>query len=232
MRSIFDDVLDIFNLEKGLIYTTVALTLKPGIAIRTYLYEDRTKLVKPFRFLLLTIALATFVTIQYFQYASSVVNELSSGFKDGYELGAGSSASDAEAVRMRAEAMTKRLSDISKNYFNLFLLAGVPVVALATLWVFRRRMNYAEHLVVNSYITGYMTLFYLLLMPLLLVMDFVAMSQVYMVFLLAYSTWSYIQVFQEKLWTGIGKSLLATLLYLLLYYIGVTLFVVLWLSVS
>ena len=231
MRSIFEGILDTFNLERGLIYTSVALTIQPGTAIRAYLYEDRTKLVKPFRFLVLTIALATFATVQYFKY-SPVVDELSAGFKDGYELGAGGAGADVEAARLRAETIMQQMNDIAKNYFNLFLLAGVPVIALATMWVFRRRMNYAEHLVVNSYVTGYMTLFYLLLMPLLLVMDFVTMSKVYMVFLLGYSTWSYIQVFQEKLWTGIGKSLLTMLLYVVLYYAGVTLFIVVWFFTS
>ena len=230
MRSIFEGILDTFNLERGLIYTSIALTTKPGIAIRTYLYEDRTKLVKPFRFLVLTIAVATFVTVQYFKY-SSAGEEFALGFSEGFGKGAGGdTAGDAAAdMELRAEAFAKQVGDITQNYFNLFLLAGVPVIALATMWVFRRKMNYAEHLVVNSYITGYMTLVYLLMMPLLFFMNFLALSKLYMVFLLGYSAWSYTRIFGEKLWAGIGKSLLAMLIYIVLYYVGIMLVVLVWL---
>jgi len=225
MRSIFEGILDTFNLERGLIYTSIALTIKPGTAIRTYLYEDRTKLVKPFRFLVLTIAVATFATLQYFKH-SSVGEAFALGFSEGLGKEAGGD------MELRVAAFAKQWSDIAQNYFNLFLLAGVPVVALATRWVFRRKMNYAEHLVVNSYITGYMTLVYLLMMPLLFFMNFVALSKLYMVFLLVYSAWSYTRIFGEKLWAGIGKSLLAMFIYIVLYYSGIMLFVLVWLFAS
>ncbi|NUO01712.1 MAG: DUF3667 domain-containing protein [Saprospiraceae bacterium] len=218
MRSIFEGILDIFNLEHGLIYTSIALTLKPGIAIRTYLYEDRTRLVKPFRFLLLTIALATFATIQYFKY-SLAGEEISAGFFDGLQQGTESAAANPGASQLRTEALAKQITDITKNYINLFLLAGVPIVSLATSWVFRRKMNYAEHLVLNSYITGYMTMGYLVLMPLLFFLNFVTFTQLYSLFLLIYSSWAYSQAFREKIGVGIAKSLLATLIYLVLYYV-------------
>lgn len=220
MRSILEDALDIFNLERGLIYTAVVLTTRPGEAIRTYLYEDRTKLVKPFRFLLLTIAVATFLTLEYFK-VSNDVTELQSGFVDGFALGsdAAKDGMDNAEAREKAQVMAKQAGEIFKNYFNISLLLGVPVLAFATGLTFRRKMNYAENLVINSYVTGYLTLAYILIMPLLWLMSYVAMSQVFVVIMFGYSIWAYTKVYQEKLGAGIGKSITAILIYLLVYYL-------------
>ncbi len=224
MKSILEGILDVFNLEHGLIYTVVALTIRPGKAIRTYLYEDRTKLVKPFRFLLLTIALATFATVQYFKYSEAGA-EFAAGFADGYRSQGGGAAGNPEDIKREAE-LIQHWSEIFTSYFNLFLLFGVPVLALATYWVFRRRMNYAEHLVANSYITGNMTLLYLLMMPCLLLIQYETMSLIYMVFLLVYSIFAYTRLYQEKWWTGALKTLLSTTIYLVLYYFLILVFVI------
>ena len=60
---IFESFLNIFNLEKGLLYTLQGLLLKPGQTIRVYLFEDREKLMKPFAFFILTSTLAVLIAI-------------------------------------------------------------------------------------------------------------------------------------------------------------------------
>ncbi len=211
MSTIWYSVLDIFNIEKGLIYSLIALTTHPGRAIRTYLYEDRSRLMPPFRLLILTVAIGTFITIQYFK-SNSFLDTIQPALKDnGIERSA-----DAEA---KYQVFLSGLSDIFNNYFNIFILLGVPVIALSTFWVFRRKMNYAEHLVVNSYFTAYATLIYIALSPLMWWKDYWFVSAFYFIFSVLYSVFLYIQVFQLKLLPGIFKTLLATLLYYSIYYL-------------
>lgn len=41
-------------MEKGLFYTVKQLIVRPGIRVRTFLHEDRQRLLKPLIFLILT----------------------------------------------------------------------------------------------------------------------------------------------------------------------------------
>ncbi|MDX1939563.1 MAG: DUF3667 domain-containing protein [Saprospiraceae bacterium] len=212
-KTIWHGLLDIFNLERGLIYTVVALTTKPGAALREYLYENRKKLVPPFRFLIFTVAIGTFLTLQYFKY-----NELAQLFETGFKQGA-----EQEDLSDRGQeflqAYMKGITYIYNNYFNVFLLAGVPIMALMTFWLWRKKMNYAEHLVINSYLTSYLTLIYIVMMPILWLSDYMKLSILYFIGSLIYSAYFYIQVFQEKIGRGIFKTFIVNLLYLLAYYI-------------
>lgn len=220
MKTIWLGLMDIFNLERGLGYTLVALTVRPGHAIREYLEENRTRLVPPFRFLILTVAIGTFLTVQYFNQ-SDFFEQFQKGIEQGYNKNEASSIEDRSKF---LEVYMARTTELYNNYFNLFILAGVPVIALATFWIFRKNMNYAEHLVVNSYLTSYLTVIYILLIPILYFTDYWMLSVLYLGLSVVYSGYLYIQLFREKIVKGIFKTLLVNFLYSIIYYILIIIF--------
>ena len=97
MKTIWYGLLELFNLERGLIFTFIALTLHPGKALRTFLTEDRSRLVPPFRFLLFAVALAAFITVQYMK-SSEFMAEMRAGFESGYRAGSENSEVDTEKM--------------------------------------------------------------------------------------------------------------------------------------
>lgn len=215
MRSIWHGILDSLSLERGLIGTTITLTKRPGQAIRDYLLEDRSHLMPPFRYLLFMVAIGTFVTIQYFKSNSAWVQEVEKGFQKGYQKGGSSSSESQEFMK----AYLENASFLFNNYFNLFILLGVPISAIATFWIFRRRFNYAEHLVINSYLTGYLTVVYIVLTPILFFTDFMILSWIYFIVTIIYSIFVYKKVFQSPGIRGIAASIGAFISYLVVYYI-------------
>ncbi len=217
MRTIWQGILDGLSLERGLIGTTITLTKRPGQAIRNYLLEDRTRLMPPFRYLLFMVALGTFITVQHFNSKNSWLNEFQQGVEKGYN--AESNATADLKKQQFLQAYMENTTYIFNNYFNLFILLGVPISALATMWFFRRRFNYAEHLVINSYLTGYLTVIYILLFPILLFSDFTVLSGVYFVVTFAYGIVVYKNVYQSVGVRGYLAASGAMLVYLILYYI-------------
>ncbi len=226
MRSIFNAVLDIFDLERGLLHTIVALTWRPGDAIRNYIETDRTRLSKPFRFLLLTIAVATVITHQYFN-DPAVLAAFQQGFTDNYQLGTEIAGGEGEASSGKALKAMQQWNEWFNNYFNLFLLLGVPVLASSTRIIFRQPYNYAEHLVINSYVTAYLTVLYIITTPLLFLnVSFTTFSVGYFVATLIYTIFTYTQLFGVRLLTSLFKGLLANIIYILIYYIIIVIIVV------
>ncbi len=212
MKTIWHDLMGIFNLERGLLYTLVVLTIKPGAALREYLYDNRQRLVPPFRFLIFTVAIGTFITVQYFKN-SNILKEFERGVREGYQSRGGTSEQP-----QFLETYLTTISDLYNNYFNLFILAGVPIVALTTFWFFRKNMNYAEHLVINSYLTAYATVIYIVLTPMLWITDYSVLSVIHFALTLVYSAYLYIQVFEQKIGPGIAKTLLINSIYIAIYY--------------
>jgi hypothetical protein len=80
MKMIWRSILQEFNLEKGILHTVVDLALRPGQTIKEYLYEDRSKLVPPFRFLLIFVTLGTIVTLSFLTQ-EDLINSFQQGSK-------------------------------------------------------------------------------------------------------------------------------------------------------
>lgn len=73
LRSIFRYLIDAFDIRKGHIYTFKELLIRPGTAIKTYLQEDRSKLSLPFRFLILSTVVSTYLVLKTDIYRNMVV---------------------------------------------------------------------------------------------------------------------------------------------------------------
>lgn len=67
-RYIFAEIASVLNFQKGILFTIKELLIRPGQNIRTFISEDRNRLVKPIMFILISSLIYTvFVEIFHFE---------------------------------------------------------------------------------------------------------------------------------------------------------------------
>ncbi|HEX6037352.1 DUF3667 domain-containing protein [Longimicrobium sp.] len=131
---------EVMNLDRGILFTAVELTRRPGEAIRDYVRGRRVRYTGPVKYFVLTVALTTFATTQL-----GVLDEVASGMF-------GHSGPGAAEVARRA-------SEFMSQWMTLFMALGVPFTAALTHRLFRRSgFTYAEHLALNLYSYGHQSL--------------------------------------------------------------------------
>ena len=230
-RTLYEEALSFLQLEKGALYTTSQLAVRPGKTIRTYLYEDRSRLTNPMRYLAMCTALVTFyfiVSVSKSEFEAPVDPEQQSQRDT-------ESVSDLEKKRLEAsrlldeiatetddaflrfnskranevlqETVTERVGDITLTWMNVFLLATLPVSSILTWLLFRcSRMNFAEHFVVNAYSLGFQNLVALVFfLPSRIVGQF-GIALAYLVVVCAYQFWVWRSTFELRgfVWNALG----------------------------
>lgn len=71
-KYLLHEIEHVLHFDRGILYTIRELLIRPGLSIRTYLREDRTKLVKPVIFIILTSLIYTLIN-QFFQIEDQYV---------------------------------------------------------------------------------------------------------------------------------------------------------------
>lgn len=151
LRSIGAEVLAQLNLEKGLGYTVKQLIVAPGQVIQEYLFEDRSRVTKPLTLVLLVVTVTAFISLRFFPTDGSLEKALSKG----------------EIPETIMPAVTLMVT-FTRQFFNLVLMSSLPALALGSYLMFReKRLNYAEHLIINMYIFAIQTIAQLLFLPFL-----------------------------------------------------------------
>lgn len=210
MKMIWRSILQELNLEKGLLFTVVALAIRPGETIREYLYKDRSRLIPPLRFLIVFVTLATIATFSFLTQ-----EDFYNTFKQGVETGGGTVDLDSMSPKGQEffSLYLNNLAIANLKFFNIYLMLSVPLAALGTLIVYRlQQFNFAEHLVINAYVYSNTTVLYVLMTPLFFLFSYQAVSIWYMIAALPYYCFCCYQVFQPKGWKAVLRSVLAFIL--------------------
>ncbi|WP_421753570.1 DUF3667 domain-containing protein [Croceimicrobium sp.] len=181
LRNMGSSILDAFNLEYGILYTLKEFLIRPGQSTRNYLGEGRLNYSSPFRLLILSTALLL-VLIQ----SSSV----GSDFEAGFNYGASQNA-EAQTENQQAQLQGEAVLALFSEYFNLLLWLYIPVISFFS-WLFNRKrnLNFAEHIVFNSYYTSLINVFSLIMVLDLFLGNGIA-SFLYFVIALVYYSWFY-----------------------------------------
>lgn len=194
LKTIQTTLLEQFHLEKGIGYTIKQLLFQPRAAIQEYLYEDRLRMIKPSRFVLLTVAIATFISYQFLPLGDELLKELHND-------------PQYDQIPELFRPGIDQLAIWMKKYFNLVFMSSLPLTSLASFWVFKEaNYNYAEHLVLNSYLFCIQTILYILSTPFITNFEWIAYLQA--ILTIFYFFYFFTQVFQLSFWNGIGKSVL------------------------
>ena len=147
VKQSLTDFLDAFNVERGLVYTLKLLFRRPGSLIRYYLTDGRYKIVNAFRLLIISTAL------------SLVLLSFTDSFQLFYNVKGNSSQETAE--------MEQFMNALFTDWYNLMLWLSIPAYAFSSFLLLRKfeRFNYAEHLVIQSFMVSVSNILIIVFLP-------------------------------------------------------------------
>ena len=200
LKKVRSQILEQLNLEKGLGYTIKQFLIRPRQATEEYLHHNRKRYIKPFSFLLLTTAITTFLILEFFIKQDPHIQDLAS-------------APGAERIPEMLRPGLQLLSTWMGKYFNLFYLVNLPIISLASYWVFRKKQDYnlAEYFVINTYVFSIQNILYILIIPFIINRTDSAWSTIPLFLVIFYFMYAYQQIFR--------LSILQSLLYSMLIYL-------------
>lgn len=200
MKTVVEGVLKELNLEKGYLYTLKSMLLDPRQAVNEYLYTNRRKLhTKPFSFLILNVAIATFISFYFFDADS---------LGQTWNLG---------EIPLFSKANGDKIELLMKEYLSAFQLISIPFVAILTALLFKKQqLNFAEHLVITSFLIATQAFMVLPMLPIILIHQKVGLG-ILMLLTTLYFFYYITMVFDVSKVEGILKGLVVYLLSNFLY---------------
>lgn len=204
----------IWHLDRGILFTARQLLTRPGYAIREYLEGKRVQHYRPLAFAFMFGAISAFL---YFNISLKSLADFTEGFQKGVSDGINEKGNGARA----AQQVQAELGYLIKKYYATLIVALIPLRAwLMSLFFRKRGLNYPQHLLANTFITGLESLVSVLIFPLLWILDgtpaFLLVSILSSVVSgIVYGAMSYVQLFYNehtKRWRLIVRSTIAVLI--------------------
>jgi hypothetical protein len=130
----------VFHIDKGFFYTLGILISNPGQALKNYLAGKRVKFFKPFAFVILMSTICT-ILIKGINYLINVrFQSLNSGRIINFE------------------------GSFFEKYISVLIFLLIPLLSFITWLCFKKRKyNYWEHFLVNTFLAAYLNVFFLLI---------------------------------------------------------------------
>lgn len=206
VKHILEDAADTFLLNKGILFTWREVLLRPREVVEGFLDTERERYTHPVKYFILAAGIYLFILIQ----------------ADLYDIGeAVINMPDADEQKAGVELMQKYFL----NYLNAWLGLSIFFFALMTRLFFRKAgFNYAEHLIINTYLLAQITVFYILLSPLASIQTMWGHQLIESVTALVFSCFFYGRVFRLGVGAAIGKSILVYIVATFIFMFAVMLF--------
>lgn len=193
---------DVFtHAESGIIKAISLLTLKPDYVAKEYISGKRKKYFSPVKYLIVVVTLSALLILNY--------SRMGLPFEPAFP-------SDSQVDDV-----------VEQDYFNhnnykpqLFL--SIPLVSLISFLMFRRYgFNYAENLVINTYLFAQVILFHTVLITPSLILTSASVDQWLILFYLAaasiYIVFAYTRFFGGNKSLNIIKALLTLVIFSVVY---------------
>ena len=191
LRTIFTRmVAGAFDLDRGVLFTALELSRRPGAAIATYVAGRTVRYANPVKYYLIVAAVMTVVYIS-------------------------TGAAAASMGQFTAGGTSQEAVDTMGRYLNLIMAAGIPFIALASRLLFRRSgHNLAEHLIFNTFVYGQQCLLFVAFAlagwaagadPNVMMLASTAVGQIYY-------AWAAAGFFRVRAFTAAWRSLVANFL--------------------
>ena len=175
--------------KKGLIHTIRELTVRPADAIKKVIHQDRHYLYPPFKYLVLVGAIVIIFSLRYKFFHNEHTEFEESSLMEWLTL---------------PDLYWMYLTDFfvfAENQATLLNITAIPIFAFFS-WAFLsgKKYNYAENLIINTFITAQQLFFLLLLVPVLEAFPAVReyVIPVYVGTVLIYNAWVYAQLYEGK----------------------------------
>lgn len=205
------------NFDRGLWHTTWMMLKNPGKVIHDYLNGITRPYLHPFRFLFL------WLTVQiFFMFATGLYDRIQSNMQ--MEMGGQASQSAQLAVQQHYQ-------ELIRTYMQLFFILGIPGLALGTKMTFAKaKLNFAEHLALNSFAYGASMTIGFIAFPLYFVdLGSMMASQLLAIgFTIAYMAYVYQSTFKGNVILNILKAIVAMLVWFIGFMIIILLFLILY----
>lgn len=144
----------IFHIDKGILYTTKELFLKPGQTIKEYLEGKRVKHFKPFAYIFILSTI--YVLLTKMLHKSTFLNSALEGVYDGMTN---------DKANSKIDFFINLIQWMADHYAYSTLLF-IPFFSLASYISFKRtKYNYFQHLILNSFVAGQRTVVFLIILP-------------------------------------------------------------------
>ncbi|MGK0391510.1 MAG: hypothetical protein ACI94Y_004275 [Maribacter sp.] len=193
-------ILSVLNFEKGLPFTIWQFVVRPGKAAHEYLFGDRKKFMDPVKFTVLAIAIGTYILLNLMSNVHNSFGEL------------------FPVEDKKTQAGLAYLGTLVDKYYNLFLFLNIPMYAIMTKILFKKKqLHLAEHIVINAYlyaVATYATIF-LLVFP----KDWAMITMnIFSIIVSVYIIWAYKKIFEESWLDTIVKGIIVLLMASFLYF--------------
>lgn len=220
-RNLFQSLLDIFDLDRGIVYTVLGLFYYPGKIIRGYLDTERLTITNPIRYFLFVVGISTYLTIRFDFWIQQ-----SMGF----------GGTETASLSAEQQEFNQKFSEIYQSvfvdYLSIWFAVAVFFIAIFSFLFFKKSgFTYWEQLIGNLFIFNQMTLIFI---PFILISSILEVNTLYLTYILvsyAYAIWAYKDLFGSGWGAAIFKGLLiqtfGTLLFFAIFTIVLTLILLL-----
>ncbi len=188
-----DFVFSFFHLEKkGLLFTVKEMFVRPGFTAKDYIEGKRQRFYPPMKLLILAGTIIVIASLRY--------NFFSNDFSD--------KSSDITVFKwlnlsQNQEEFFDQFFEYAEHYATFLNIVAIPIFSLFSyLFFIKYKYNFAENLILNTFITAEQLLFLIVLIPFL---EFfpeskVILIQSYSVATILYNIWGYTQFFEGAWW--------------------------------
>lgn len=176
---------NIFQINHGLFFSIIELTMRPAKSVENYLIGRRKQYFQPIAYAF-TLATLYFLLTKLIDHGT-IIDEM----VEGYLLG-------VEQKNTSTNQISKDIIAWLSNNYAYTMLMLVPFFALASRLAFINvKRNYLEHLVLNLYVTGHQSLIYGALAIVSLVVNYNDVAELIAVVLsVSYCTLTFTQFFK------------------------------------
>lgn len=200
---IIHEIEHILHFERGILYTIRELITNPGKNIRTYLSENRSRLVKPVIFIIITSLIYT-LTSHFFHIKEELIN---------FEV------SDESAIG-------SILKWLQEHYGYTSILTGVFIAIWLKIFFKKYEYNFYELLIMLCFVQGISMLIFAIFAFLQGISHFNLLSFAGILGVI-YMTWAIGNFFEERKLGNYAKALLAFFLgtmtfYIIVFVIGIS----------
>jgi hypothetical protein len=213
-RHLLNEFLNVFNLERGMIFTIKGMSVHPGATIKSYLDTGRDLVASPGRYFLVLVGLSLFVAslTGYFDVDSEFWTNFDEGMRN-YD--------NSQELNPEIQKVNDTFKSLYLEYYipyqNIWSIVSIIFTTIFSYLFFKDAgFNFVENFVINTYTFTHSFLVFLV-MAIFKLNDPVSTS-VYLLLYFMYSIWVYKQVFGFN-WLntslrGILVSLLSTFFYI------------------
>ena len=168
----------IFHVDGGIFYTIKELFKRPGHTIREYLEGKRIKHFKPITFVLILSIIHNF--LEHIVKRQPFIETFLTGMLEGIKNSKNATGANFSILEWLI------------SHYSYTALILIPFFSLASYLVFRKsKYNYYEHLVLNAYTVGLVTVIFILMFPI----SYLFNGAFAFFFGIAFAIWTYLQFF-------------------------------------